>query len=404
MNLESFLARRYLSSQRGRGLSVITWIALAGVIVGVMSLVAVLAVMSGFDRDLREKILGNNAHILVQFSDAHGPMKEVLESNLDQIRKTKGVASAMPVVYGEGFILSSHGDSEGVILKGVDGDLVQEVLDLKKFVHEGNWNDFKGNGVMLGENLAHRLGLEIGDSFTLVLNKGDFSPLGLVPRMKKMILVDTFKSGMSQFDSRHGFMPIQTASEIFESEPRMIEVRTNDVRKIGEVKERLRDSLEDAIRVYDWISVNADFLSALRLEKTAMAVILALIVLVASFNICGSLIMVVRDKTRDIAILKSMGAYDKSILKIFFYQGMFIGTVGTVIGVLLGVAMSILLRDFIHFPLNREVYMIDQLPVDLRVSDVVGVMLGAWTISAIATLYPARLAARIIPTEGLKAD
>lgn len=404
MNLEVFLARRYLSSQRGKGLSVITWIALAGVVVGVMSLVCVLAVMSGFDRDLREKILGNNAHILVQFSDAHGPLKEVLDSNLQEIRKTPGVASAMPVIYGEGFILSPHGDSEGVILKGVDAKLVQEVLDLKQFVREQNWKDFKGNGVILGENLAHRLGIEVGDSFTLVMNKGDFSPLGLVPRMKRMTLIDVFKSGMSQFDSRHGFLPIDYAHEVFETDPRMIEVRTTDVRRIEEVKNQLRNSLEDAISVYDWISVNADFLSALRLEKTAMAVILALIVLVASFNICGSLIMVVRDKTRDIAILKSMGAKDRTILKIFFYQGMFIGTVGTVIGVSLGVILSIVLRDYIQFPLNREVYMIDRLPVDLRLSDVVGVILGAWTISAIATLYPARLAASIVPTEGLKAD
>jgi lipoprotein-releasing system permease protein len=404
MKLELFLARRYLSSRGGSGLSVITWIALAGVVVGVMSLVTVIAVMSGFEKELRAKILGNNAHILVQVHDLPRSQPEAMDEILQKIRNTEGVASAMPVIYGEGFILSPEGDSEGVLLKGVNPKLVQEVLDLKNYVQEGNWENFKENSVILGEALVNRLHLQIGDTFTLVLNRGEFSPLGIMPKMKKMSVVDVFKSGMSQFDSRHGYLPLDYAEYLFDVKPRTIEVRTKDPREIPEVKARLRHSVEEAITVQDWISVNEDFLSALRLEKTAMAVILGLIVLVAAFNICGSLIMIVRDKTKDIAILKSMGALDSTVLKIFFIQGLFVGLVGTIVGVALGIILSLLLRDYIHFPLNRDVYMIDTLPVDLRWTDLVAVTLGALFISAIATLYPARLAAKIIPTEGLKSE
>ncbi|MBN8555656.1 MAG: ABC transporter permease [Deltaproteobacteria bacterium] len=403
MKLEIFLARRYMSSHRG-GLSVITWIALAGVIVGVMSLVAVLAVMSGFEKELRAKILGNNAHILVQIRDIPKTQPEVLEKTINKIRSVDGVASAMPVIYGEGFILSSSGDSEGVLLKGVDPKLVQEVLDLKNYVADGNWKNFKDNSVILGESLANRLSLETGDSFTLILNRGEFSPFGIMPKMKKLVLSDSFKSGMSQFDSRHGYLPLSFAEELFETRPHTIEVRTKDPREIAKVKERIRGNVDEAISVQDWISVNSDFLSALQLEKTAMAVILGLIVLVAAFNICGSLIMIVRDKTKDIAILKSMGALDSSVLKVFFIQGMFIGIVGTIVGIIFGIILSLILRDYIKFPLNREVYMIDTLPVDLRISDLLAVAAGALLISAIATLYPARLAAKIIPTEGLKSE
>jgi lipoprotein-releasing system permease protein len=404
VGLEAFLARRYLSAKKGWGLSVITWIALAGVVVGVLSLVTVLAVMSGFERELRTKILGNNAHILVSVKLPRGDSTvrspgEVVEA----IRMLKGVDSAMLVLYGEGFILSRTGQSEGVVLRGVDPDQVQRVLDLKKYVSTGNWSGLKNGGAILGQSLSDHLNLQQGDSFTLVLNRGDFSPLGLVPRMKKLELADTFHSGMTQFDGHHGYIDLALAEKIFEMTPRSIEVRTKDVRFIDEVRDEIRAKIPEAILVQDWISQNQDFLSALRLEKTVMAVILGLIVLVAAFNICGSLIMIVRDKTKDIAILKSMGALDGTILKTFFYQGMFIGAVGTVAGVILGIFLSIVLRDYIRFPLNPDVYMIDRVPVDLRLSDIVMVVVGALVIAGIATLYPARLAAKIIPTEGLKA-
>ncbi len=403
MNLEVFLARRYMSSQRGSGLSVIAWIALAGVIVGVMSLVTVLGVMSGFDRELRSKILGNNAHILVTLRHR----KEGDLSQVDVVKKIKKmdlVDSAMPVLYGEGFILGPTGESEGVILRGVDPDEVQKVLDLKSYVRSGDWEGLKEGGVMLGRSLAERLNLEIGDYFTLVLPRGDFSPLGMVPRMKKLKLVDVFHSGMTQYDAHHGYMDLKLAEGLFDMHSTAIEVRAKDVRFIDNVRDEIRSRVQESVLVQDWISQNADFLSALKLEKTAMGVILGLIILVASFNICGSLIMIVRDKTKDIAILKSMGAKDFSVLKVFFYQGIFIGIVGTIVGLIFGVILSIVLRDYVQFPLSQDVYMIDTLPVDIRISDCLLVIAGALLISALATLYPARLASKIVPTEGLKAD
>ena len=385
-------------------MSVITWIALAGVTVGVMSLVTVLAVMSGFEKDLRNKILGNNAHIFIDAFRTDHSGDPAFTKILDKVRQTPGVEAAMSVVYGEGFLLSPGGGSEGAFIKGVDPNLVQKVLTLNKYLFAKDWKAFKKGGLILGSTLARRLDVMPGDRLTLLLNQADFSPLGIVPRMKKVSVADIFHSGMTQYDSRHAYMNLKMAEKIFQEKPHQIEVRTTDVRRIADVRDLLKKRLGDHVEVKDWISVNSDFLSALRLEKTVMAVILGLIVLVAAFNICGSLIMVVQDKTKDIAILKSMGARSQTILKTFFLQGVFIGAVGTVVGVILGIALSIILKDWIKFPLNPQVYMIDRVPVDLRVSDIIMVIIGAMGISSMATLYPARLAASLNPTEGLKVE
>lgn len=404
MKFELFLAKRYMASHKGRGLSVITWIALAGVTVGVASLITVLSVMSGFERDLREKILGNNAHILVSFTEGAMKSAEELERDLKKIEQISEIESAMPVVYGEAFILSSRGGAEGAFIKGIDPQRARRVLKLDSFLSRGDWANFKGRAAILGSQLTDSLTLDLGDSFTIVLSEGEFSPLGISPRMQRLELIDTFHSGMSQFDAHHVYIPIDSASDLFRTKPHSLEIKTKDPRLIQQAKEKIRESLGPTARVTDWISQNRDLLSALQLEKLVMGLILGLIVLVAAFNICGSLIMVVKDKTRDIAILKSMGALDSSILKIFFAQGVFIGVVGTVVGGILGLCSSLILRDYVRFPLNRAVYMIDTLPVDLRASDIVSVSIGALVISCVATLYPARMAASIVPTEGLKRD
>ena len=369
MRIETFLARRYLSSQKGRGLSVITWIALAGVVVGVMSLVTVIAVMSGFDGDLRAKILGNNAHLLVQLVLPIDTERE-RESLLKEIGGIDGVASVMPIIYGEAFALGPRGGSEGIAIKGVDPALVRKVLRLDDYVRDGNWKAFEEGDLILGDTLARKLGLSPGDSFTLVLNRGELSPLGIMPKMKKLRVADVFHSGMTQYDGHYAYMPMNIAEYLFEMRPKLLEVRVSDLREISKVQKRLEDSVGGIGQVQNWLSLNKDLLSALQLEKIAMSVILGLIILVASFNICGSLIMVVRDKTKDIAILKSMGAMDSTILRIFFLQGAFIGFVGTFVGVVLGILLSLLLRDYIRFPLDPNVYMIDTLPVDLRFWDI----------------------------------
>ena len=325
-----------------------------------------------------------------------------MQREVDRIEAVDGVDSAMPVVYGEAFVLSARGGAEGAFIKGIDSVRARKVLKLDEFLSKRDWSHFKGKGAILGSQLAESLGLEPGDSFTIVLSEGEFSPLGITPRMQRLELVDTFHSGMSQFDAHHIYLPIDSAAELFRKQPNSVEVKTKDPRLIASTKQKIREVLGPSARATDWISQNRDLLSALQLEKLVMGLILGLIVLVAAFNICGSLIMVVKDKTRDIAILKSMGALDSSVLKIFFAQGVFIGVVGTVVGGVLGVTASIVLRDYVRFPLNRSVYMIDMLPVDLRLSDIISVSVGALLISCLATLYPARMAASIIPTEGLK--
>jgi len=399
--LEFFLALRYMSGQKGRGLSVISWIALLGVIVGVMSLTTVLAVMSGFERDLKEKILGNNAHIMVQ----RIPGREAsIDAAISEVRKNPLVHSAMKVTYGEAFLLGSGGSSEGAFLKGVDPQEAQHVLDLGKYLEGDHWKEFSEGGIILGSKLAQRLGVSPGESVTLVLNKPEVSPFGVVPRMKRLKVADVFKSGMTTYDSGHAYLPLGLAEKLFERKPSQLEVKAKDVREIANLATNLREKLGEDWEARDWLAANSDFLSALKLEKTVMAIILFMIVLVAAFNICGSLIMVVRDKTKDIAILKSMGSSDALILKVFLLQGLLIGSVGTLFGVSFGVLGSFILRDLVRFPLDPNVYMIDTVPVDIRSSDILGVIIGALVITVVATLYPARLAAGLKPTEGLKVE
>ncbi|TVQ77657.1 MAG: ABC transporter permease [Bradymonadales bacterium] len=402
MNLELFLARKYLSSKGGRGLSVITWIALIGVMVGVMSLITVLSVMSGFERELREKMLGNQAHINIQLRSSLLGGRLTPKQVLEDLKSHPDLKSAMPVVYGEAFLLSSSGASEGVAIRGVPVDLVREVLDLESFVVHGHWEDFREGGLILGEGLSRALGVEPGMSITLLLNRAEYTPMGIVPKMRRLSIADSFSSGLSQFDARTAYLSLDAAERLFERKAQSVELRVRDVRRIEAVKEELSLRYAEDARVTDWLSQNQGILSALRLEKIVMGIILGLIILVAAFNICGSLIMIVRDKTRDIAILKSMGCGYSMIQKIFFLQGIFIGLSGTVVGVLLGLAASWILKHWIRFPLDPTVYMISQVPVDTRYGDVLLVIFGALVISAIATYYPARLAAKLEPTRGLK--
>ena len=404
MGLEFFLARKYLAAHRGRGLSVITWIAVAGVVVGVMSLVCVLSVMSGFDRDLREKILGNNAHIFMQYLYGEPANQEGWRAEIEIIEKMPSVLSAMPVVYGEAFLLSPSGASQAAFVKAVSPEKIKIVSELDQYLVNKNWTEFEGASVFLGETLAHQLGVIPGDFITLLLNRPEMTPLGVSPRMKKLKVVDVFQSGLTQTDSQTIYVPLDFGSTLFQQNPQQLEIRATDVRKIDEAKRELREYFQDRAEVRDWISANKDFLAALQLEKLVMGLILGMIILVAAFNICGSLIMVVRDKAKDIAILKSMGTPDHRILKIFFMQGLFIGGLGTFLGVIFGLLASVLLRDWVQFPLNPSVYMINRVPVDIRLIDVVTVIVGAFLIASLATLYPALLASKLKPAEGLKSE
>lgn len=403
MSYESFLARKYVSAQKGRGLSLITWIALLGVTVGVMSLLTVLSVMSGFERELRTKILGNNAHLLVRVFGAETD-RNVLDRTLDRIRDDDLTLSAMPVIYGEAFLLGPQGGSEGAFVKGVDPLEVREVLDLDQYIENADWEAFESGGMIIGSSLANSLSVFPQDSVTLILNKAELTPFGAAPKMRKLQVSDIFHSGMSQYDSGTAYVPLDVAEKLFEKPPIQVEVRTHDVREIALLKARLDEKLGDSVFIQDWLELNKSFLGALQLEKLVMGMILGLIILVAAFNICGSLIMIVRDKTKEIAILKSIGASDQSVVKVFFYQGLFIGAVGTFFGVVSGLTLSWLLRDHFQFQLDPSVYMVDRVPVDIRPTDVIFVIVGALAISALATLYPARLAARLTPTEGLKSE
>lgn len=411
MGFERMVGVRYLmSKKRSRFLSVITIISLIGVILGVMALITVLAVMSGFENELRKKILGNNSHIylLTGFGTFGRDEEETIMAKIPKIPNVVGIS---PTVTGEAFLIGNNRSNSGVMLKGVDPKSVRSVLMVDQYVTEGRFEDISNESdypqAMIGRTLSERLQIDVGSLATLILPYGEVTPFGMTPKVRRLRIIGTFKTGISEFDERYIYCHIDTARKLFEmaGQVQFFEVRIRDLSRTKETSAAIRKAVgEFPYIIRDWMESNADFFSALKLEKTAMFIILTMIIIVAAFNIMATLIMVVTEKHHDIAILKSFGARDFSIMKIFLIQGTFIGIAGTVVGIALGLVLCFILGRYVHYPLNPNVYMIDSLPVDVRLLDVVLVAISAVVVSVLATLYPSWRAAQLHPVEGLRAE
>lgn len=412
MNFEFFVSLRYmLAKRRQTFISLITVISIAGVAVGVTALIVVLAVMNGFQQDLRDRILGITSHIVVgRFDGAISDYRQVI----DEIKKEPGVTGASPYVYTQVMLSSGRGVS-GALLRGIDPKTASEVVNIQKDMIRGNLTDLDRSapasdsgvshpGIILGIELANTLGVRQNDWITIISPTGRLTPMGQAPKSKLFKVVGIFQSGMFEYDNTLAYIGIKDAQQFLGIGDVVsgIEVRIDDIYQAQEIAKRLRLQLGGSFWVRDWMQMNRSLFSALKLEKVVMFIILTLIVLVAAFNIVSSLIMLVMEKTRDIAILKAMGATTASIRKIFVLEGFMIGVSGTILGLLGGFGLCAILKKYHFIELPRDVYYISTLPVHLEGFDVAIIAFSAILISLVATLYPSRQAAKLEPAEALR--
>ncbi len=418
MSWELFVGLRYLRSRRRRLLSLISMVSLLGVTIGVATLNIVLAVMTGFEQDLRDKILGFNPHVVVL---SYGGALEDYGTVLAKIARVPGVVAGAPFVYGQAMIALGRSVS-GVVVRGIDPARAGAVVDVERHLRSGSLAalgerhrvalpaDEGGGavelgGLVVGQELARQLGAAPGDVVTVLSPLGTPSPAGMVPRVKRFVLVGTFDSGMYDYDTTLAYMSLADAQQFFDMKEGVtgIEVRVGDVYAARRVARAIDQALGGfPYRARDWMEVNRNLFSALKLEKVVYGIVLCLIVVVAAFNILATLTMVVKEKRRDIAILKAMGATGAAIGRIFILDGAVIGVAGTLLGNLLGVAGCWLLARYQFVELPKDVFLVTTLPVRMDPANFAVVALVSVAICIVAAVSPARRATRLVPVEVIR--
>jgi lipoprotein-releasing system permease protein len=416
MSFELFVSLRYLRAKGKQAfISFNTLISVAGVMLGVMAMVVVLAVMTGFGRDIKSKILGMNAHIRIM---GRGGKIENHGRVLKSIEAIKDVEAAAPFIHSQIMLRSGAGVS-GAVLKGIDPARAGGVLELEKSIKQGALQALDGSGglehdtggrsspgIILGKELARLLLVGAGDElYAISPLGGSLTPLGSrVPHMKRFRVVGVFDSGMYDYDMSFAYVSIESAQQLLRLGEAVhgIEVRADDIYQVDRLAGEILGSLGPGYWTQDWMQMNKNFFSALKLEKAVMFIILVLIILVAAFNIVSTLIMMVMEKTKDIAILKSMGMTAKGIMRIFIFEGLIIGMVGTILGLLGGGVLCFLLKRYEFVKLPSDVYYISTLPVRVEALDVTLVALSAMAISFLATLYPSYQASRLDPVAAIR--
>jgi lipoprotein-releasing system permease protein len=418
VNWELFVGLRYLRARRGRLLSLISLISLFGVVIGVATLDIVLAVMTGFEQDLRDKILGMNPHVVVV--SYAGPVAGDPEL-VGRVRRVDGVAAAAPFVYGQAMLAVGR-SAAGVVVRGIDPAAAGAVVDVERHLQSGTLAELakphsvtlppeEGGGavelpaIIVGGELARQLGVTAGDVVSLISPLGTPGPTGMIPRMKRFVLAGVFDSGMFDYDTTLAYMALGDAQRFFEMKDGVtgIEVRVRDVYDARAVARRIEGALGGfPYRARDWMEVNRNLFSALKLEKVVYGIVLCLIVVVAAFNILATLTMVVKEKRRDIAILKSMGGSNASIGRIFILNGAVIGVAGTVLGNLLGLGGCWLLSHYQFVELPKDVFLVTTLPVRVDPVNFIVVAAVSVMICILAALSPARRAASLVPVEVIR--
>lgn len=417
MPYELFVALRYLRAKRKSAfISIITFISTSGVALGVMALIIVLAVMTGFEEDLKEKILGTNAHIVVLKSS--GTMIDY-RGQMDKLREINGVVAATPFIYSQ-VMLSSGKNVSGVVLRGMDPKSDAKVTNFQKSLVEGKLAGLEPGGIsgggepgiIIGKELAKNLNLAVGDKVSVISPLGTLTPLGMIPKMKPFRVVGLFNTGMFEYDSTLAYVGIAEAQAFLSLGDAVtgIQLRVNDVYQTGVISKEINRTLGYPYYARDWMQMNKNILFALKTEKMVMFIILTLIVLVAAFGIASTLFMVVMEKTKDIAILKSMGGTGVSVMKIFVLEGLFVGVVGTFFGVLGGLLVALNLETIVTVIQNltglqffsKDVYYLDHFPSRVIPADVALISITAVLISFAATLYPSWQASRLPPAQALR--
>lgn len=406
MSFETFFSIRYLKAKRKQGfISIITGISILGIMIGVMALIVVLAVMNGFREDLLKKILGVNSHLLIL--SYKGGIKDT-EAVMEKVLEVDGVISATPFIYSQ-VMIKNAGNISGAILRGVDLATAGKVINIDSMIKEGSLNVLKRSeadprGIIIGSELSKQIGALPGDTVTLVSPIGKLTPLGRVANEGRFKVKALFESGMYEYDSSLVYLSVIDAQDFLSlgNEVTGIELRVNDINKSDKIGKTIQEELGYPYWTKDWKMMNKSLFSALKLEKVTMFIILIMIVLVGALNIISSLVMMVMEKTRDIAILRTMGASSKSIMSIFIFQGLFVGLVGTFLGLISGSFLCHLLARYKFIKLPPDIYYISTLPVRMEWLDVASIALAAIIISFIATIYPSWQASKLNPVEALR--
>ncbi|EHD14752.1 putative lipoprotein-releasing system transmembrane protein [Commensalibacter intestini A911] len=415
-SFERMVAKRYLRARKGeRFVSVIAIFSLIGIALGVGTLIVVMAVMNGFKDDLLGRILGLNGDLSVYGQMSYNGPKPITDYDQLSIRmeKVPGIKSAIPFTEGQ-VLLSAGNYNSGGMVRGMSADGLKKLSVVSKSLDASSFARFKGDdAIIIGQTLADRAGLGLGSKITLISPQGAATVMGTIPRIKSYTVVGIFDSGMHEYNSSYVFLPITAAQKFFQMKDGVtgIQISTNDPANVKETTHKLmaQFSNED-LRFMDWTQSNNAFFGAVQVEQNVMFLILTLIILVAAFNVISSLIMMVKDKTRDIAILRTMGASRGAIMRIFLMCGASVGVTGTIAGTVIGVLFC---KNIEHIRqglqkltgtnlFNPEVYYLEHLPAKLDWADVIQIVIMALTLSLLATLYPSWKAARTDPVEGLR--
>jgi lipoprotein-releasing system permease protein len=408
--VEWMLSLRYLGARRKESfISVIAVFSFLGIMLGVATLIIVMAVMNGFRQELLSKILGLNGHLLIQ------PLEQPLTDFADvsaRVAKVNGVYLAAPLVEGQA-LASSPFNASGVVVRGMRGQDLAKLTQVSQHIKQGTLDGFDDNqAIAIGSRLAEQLSVRAGDNLTLVAPRGAVTPMGTTPRIKAYKIAAVFEIGMSEYDSAFIFMPLTEAQAYFNraGDVTAIEVYTDNPDRIEDFRKAVTEAAARPIYMVDWRQRNATFFNALQVERNVMFLILTLIVLVAALNIVSGLIMLVKDKSSDIAILRTMGATQGSIMRVFLIAGASIGVVGTLVGFLLGLLICLdieNIRRFLSWLTNTELfspelYFLSQLPAVMNFKETTAVLIMALGLSLLATLYPSWRAARLDPVEALR--
>ena len=405
MAFEFFVALRYLLARRKQAfISLISLISTIGVAVGVMALVIALALMTGLQGELRDRILGSTAHVYVWktggITDYH--------AEVARLQRVDGVIGAGPAIMGRALISTDLADAF-ISLKGVDPRLEGNVTDIRRAMQSGSISalipasEEEPPGILIGRNLAEQLGLRVGETATLLTPQGTLSPMGMIPRTRRVRVAGIYALGLYEFDAAYGFISLDFAQRLLsKTAPDLIELRVNDITAAPAIAERVVDELGDDYVSQDWADINQTLFSALWLEKMAISIAIGLIVMVAALQIVASLILLVMEKSRDIAILKTMGTSSSRVMVIFMLQGLIIGLTGTAVGAASGLALCWVFDHYRLIRIPMDVYQVSYVPFVVEPFDIAIVVISAVVICFLATIYPSRQASRLDPVQALR--